>query len=666
MSKVLRLLSIIVLATGLGLNRPADASAPGQDPAPAPTPAAAPGGPAPLPAEPALPQNPPSLDTPPPITPGAGAAPAPRRPAAPAEAAPIQAPVPAQAPPDVPPSAAPLTRGGTPQGGFERVPRIQTGDAPVDDKVEQVQGKPLEVNPFPPAKGTDGAPAAAPKGEPDAPGAMAAFDNSPDRYPVGRQALALSVEVEAPQVINLGQEATIKIYVGNNGQADARGVRLSYYMPKGLELISSQPTAIDEPNKPLYWNLATVSAGGDPKQVTLRVKAVGLGKQDPTPTTTTLTVDHIATVTLISGARSRTVIQEPKLKVEAFPTPGKVLKGQQAVYKIVVSNPGSGPARKVNLEATLSQGLEVPSIGRLVSKSLGTLQPNDRVEIEGGLIVDAIGDGDQFIKFVASSPDVQPSDQSQIMSPITVVAPKLAIKLNGQTKRYTNTINDYDLIVKNEGTSAARNVRVEVMIPVTGGKLYGKVPEDAEWNKETRKLSWLLTLLEAGEQRNLKFQVRMGGPQTYQVAASAMSGNMLAKDTHLTDISGIAVLALSSQVEQRVIDLGGSTFFDIKVTNDGTKEATKVNVEALLSDHFDLIGTDHPANKEKDKPGIVIFDPIDRIPPGGEVTLSIQVKSKKPGVGSCRIALKHDDQANEVIEDIASTKITSDTIRQQQ
>ena len=67
--------------------------------------------------------------------------------------------------------------------------------------------------------------------------------------------------------------------------------------------------------------------------------------------------DHAATVTLEVGSKSRTIVREPKLKVEQTVNSAKVLKGQQVEFKIVVQNTGDGPARNVIVQAKLSAGL---------------------------------------------------------------------------------------------------------------------------------------------------------------------------------------------------------------------------------------------------------------------------------------------------------------------
>ena len=73
--------------------------------------------------------------------------------------------------------------------------------------------------------------------------------------------------------------------------------------------------------------------------------------------------EHAATVTMLAGSKSRTIVREPKLKVEQTATTGKVLKGQPVQFRITISNPGDGPARNVLVQARLSPGLRVDSGG---------------------------------------------------------------------------------------------------------------------------------------------------------------------------------------------------------------------------------------------------------------------------------------------------------------
>ena len=57
-----------------------------------------------------------------------------------------------------------------------------------------------------------------------------------DRLPLGKQSVAVTVDVQAPASMNLNQEATLKLIVRNTGASDALNVGIEDELPEGLRL----------------------------------------------------------------------------------------------------------------------------------------------------------------------------------------------------------------------------------------------------------------------------------------------------------------------------------------------------------------------------------------------------------------------------------------------
>ena len=190
------------------------------------------------------------------------------------------------------------------------------------------------------------------------PGDAKSFVLPSDRIPLGRQSMGLSVDVVGPEFWNINQVCILKIVVKNTGAADAMGVSVRDELPDGLTFVSSQPDA--QPlGALLTWSLGIVPANSE-RLISLSVRPTKIGA-----------FDHAATVTMLAGGKSRTIVREPKLKVEQTATTGKILKGQPAQFKIVISNPGDGPARNVIVRAKLSPGLkhESAAVDQILSRS---------------------------------------------------------------------------------------------------------------------------------------------------------------------------------------------------------------------------------------------------------------------------------------------------------
>jgi uncharacterized repeat protein (TIGR01451 family) len=476
-----------------------------------------------------------------------------------------------------------------------------------------------------------------------------------DRVPTGPQVVGLTVEVVAPPVMNVGQIKTVKLIVKNTGAADAAAVRVNYDLPKELVLVSAQPEAKSSPDDPakLSWGPYLIAAGSD-QIVALKVKPKLVG-----------TIDHASSVTLTIGARTHSTIQEPMLRVEQVVTPAKVLQGQTAEFRITVSNPGSGPARNVTVQAKLSSGLKANG-DEIVEQTIAVIQPGQRVDLDP-LVADTIAGGEQNCTVTAYSDDVAQAD-AKVVRKVTVLRPELELKIDGPTTRYTDTPADYAVIVTNPGTAAAKNVKVTVLLPASGGVLLKPLPPGAEWNKATQKLSWVVPNLEPARgdipgKSASTFHVRLNGMGLYRVAAEARSGDLGAKDSLSTSVSGMADVEVTVDEKKRVLDLGESTIFDIKLKNLGTKEAKTVGVTATLNnvEVIDTAGTDADSMFDE-KTGKLKFPTIDSLAPGRELNLSVRVKAAKPGTATCRVVVFHDDikDAEAGLEAVETARITPD------
>jgi uncharacterized repeat protein (TIGR01451 family) len=479
----------------------------------------------------------------------------------------------------------------------------------------------------------------------------------PSKLPLGRQSVGLSVDVVGPPVLNLNQTTTLRIVVRNSGTTDALGVVVRDELPESLSFVSSQPEA-ERNGALLFWKLAVVPAGSE-RVILVRAKAIKVGE-----------FDHAATVTLLAGSKSRTMVREPRLKVEQTSTSGKVLKGQPVQFKITISNPGDGPVRNVVVQAKLSPGLRhesgEPNDQNLFEQTLDQIEPGQRVTLDA-LVADTLVAGEQSCLVVAQSTDVTTNrEDAKSLASVTVIEPKLRLTITGDEKRFTDTVATYNVTVANPGTATAHNVNVLATLPLSG-RLVG-TPPNARWDASSGKLVWRLPLLEPGDKESIQltFQVRMGGVGFYQVTVEGRGdGGLADKAVCRTDVSGLADFEFEVREQRRVVDVNEATMFTIRIKNIGTKPATNVLVRAVLKNAEPIEtknGTDDRTQAQYNQAQqLLVFPPIDRLIPSQEVVLGIKVKATGKGLGTCRVFLMHDDleQPDQALEDMASFKITA-------
>jgi uncharacterized repeat protein (TIGR01451 family) len=455
--------------------------------------------------------------------------------------------------------------------------------------------------------------------------------------------MGITVEVIADPDSNINVDLPVRILVKNTGRSTAAGVIVCYPVPTGIDFVASQPAPSQTLGPLQVWQLEPLAPGAE-KSLRLTVRARQVGP-----------IDHAPTVTIRGGTKTRTMVRQPRLKVEMAASETRVQRGQSIKFDITVTNTGDGPARDVVLEASLSNGLTHASKGSVLKQALrdafesGSLQPGDSRLIE--LPVDAAQGGEQTCTVVATSPDVAigqdpGANEARAVAKLMVVEPMLRLQLTGSRERYPDTIARYVISVDNPGTAPARQVQVAAQVP-TGGTPY-EIPADARFDEERRTLYWNIGEIEPGKPVELTFHVRMGGIGNYPVSAyTRAAGGLKDEKSCTTQVVGLAQVEFDLLARRRVLDTGEETLYEIRLENTGSIDASNVLVKAQLTEQLVVVetgGTNAPATAgSPNAPRDALFPPIERIPPGGKLTLTVRVKAVAEGVGACKVSVAHDN-----------------------
>ncbi len=484
-----------------------------------------------------------------------------------------------------------------------------------------------------------------------------------DPIPLGKQSVAVTVDVQGPASMNLNQKTTLRLIVRNTGTSNAINVKILDTLPDGLEYVSSQPEAYSAKESLLSWSINELPAGSE-NVITLTVKPVRTGP-----------FDHVAKVLFQVASKARSQVFKPMLKVDQEVSTSNVLKGQPVAFKIAVTNLGDGPARNVTIRAKLTDGLRhgsgEKSEEQTLELTLPTLAPNQREELDS-LEVDAIKGGDQSCTVTATSPDVitdvkDEQDKAQSIKSIKVVEPNLKITLTAPKERYTDTIAPFVIKVENPGTAPARKVRVLATLPVRG-RLLQPLPAGARYDEGTRRIQWLIDRIEpGGKPQILGFQMRMGGVGFYDINAEARGdGGLQDRASVTTDVRGLPDVDLVVSERLRVVDVGGKTTFQIRLRNYGTKEATNILLTATLSKNLkamEVAGCPEGITGETTGNQVIFVDEqgkgIKSLGPQKELLMGIvvEVTGDDPEVAICRVTATHDGSSGPPLEDQARVKV---------
>jgi uncharacterized repeat protein (TIGR01451 family) len=282
----------------------------------------------------------------------------------------------------------------------------------------------------------------------------------------------LQLRLSAPDRLSINDMKPVTIEVTNLGQAPALNVVVTPKVPDGLAVSRTEPPI--PADRPVAWELGTLEPG---KSRTVKFDLVA-----KKPDQFVLKVDADADGGLHKEASATLLVGEAKLSLE-MTGPQRRMVGTAAEYQIVVGNPGTMPAGNVIVEDVLPSPIQfvsaVPTPQGLPYQAtdaegkavrgvrlrwlLSTLAPGERRTLR--LTVRVVqGDG-EFRHRVAArgdrglTADAEVKTQFEGASGLTVEIDKNPDPLTfGQTARYR-------LRVRNRGTGAATNVRLDVTLP---------------------------------------------------------------------------------------------------------------------------------------------------------------------------------------------------------
>lgn len=182
------------------------------------------------------------------------------------------------------------------------------------------------------------------------------------------------------------------------------------------------------------------------------------------------------------------------------------------------------------------------------------------------------------------------------------------------------------LLVRNTGSSAVANVRVEDELPA-GSQLISSDPI-AEHSGD--RLSWNLGTLDAGAEKRIKISIKPGAEG--EIRSRAIVRFTSGAEARIKVTRPRIAVALSGQESARV---GDEVPFSIKITNTGSGTANHVLIKARLSD-----GLHHPAGSQ-------IEAMIDRLQAGESKTITLRAMATRSGANNCQIHALGDGLAAE-------------------
>jgi len=415
---------------------------------------------------------------------------------------------------------------------------------------------------------------------------------------------------------NVGQMCDVELVVKNTSQTVVRSVMTEAVIPSNVEVVEARPAAAEGAEMPT-WTFGELQPGQS-RSVMLKVipKTRGDVRLD-------------AYVRLTGTSTSQFSVQEPMIGV-AVSGPEEIEVGQQVGYIVRVSNPGTGLANNVIIQAAIPEGLEHRN-GSLLTIEIGTLNPGESRQAR--LSLTAVEGGDQQLA-VRVLADGGLSDQTT--TAISVAEPQLAVALTGPEAPMAGRSEDYKLSVSNSGGVQSTNVRAKYIIP--DGCTFVSADRGGKFVEVDNAVEWFVGTLQPNDSSDFTITLKASEAGELVHKAGVMSERGQVTTCVLaSDVIGTAVLNMKIAADHRELRVGQEIRWEATVRNSGTREAINVGVSCELPAGFEFIDAEGPTKFIAEN-GVLIFRSIASI--DAETDVKIVIHGRCTREGSQRLRLR--------------------------
>lgn len=456
------------------------------------------------------------------------------------------------------------------------------------------------------------------------------------RKSVGAQDASLTVDWVTPESILLLKQGKFDLVLRNRGRVTIEQIRITNVLPEGFRFVKCDPLPTSAKPKRV-WIVKKLEPQDEARiSLYLIPTAVGNAKSH-------------ARVDFHVASTSSFKVVEPKLKIAAEGSE-KVLVGNQAVFNVIVKNPGSGRTTGVRMKAFLPDALEAIAAGN--EYDLGTLNPGEARSIRVLARVKSIGL--HKVKFVAIADD---NLRDEVTKEVTGLQAKLGVAITGPKFRYLARPATYKVRVVNNGNATARNVNLHVRVPRAFAYLSGG--DKGRFDASTKTVNWFVGTLGVGKQATAEFQLKAVNRGNFPLLAEATGDRGLkANDKHVTRVDGIAAILLEVVDVDDPVEVGAITYYEILVTNQGTEFARNIKIAAKVPDGVQILDSKGPSDG-KIAGNTITFAPLAKLAPRADAIYRVKVRMMK--AGDLRVeATAMADSLEAPVKELESTKVYSD------
>jgi uncharacterized membrane protein len=310
------------------------------------------------------------------------------------------------------------------------------------------------------------------------------------------------------------------------------------------------------------------------------------------------------------------------------------MMGEPASHVVTVSNPGTGVAHNVTVEVTIPEGLQHPK-GKRLKMDLGSVNPGEQRRVR--LSMTAVAGGSHNVSVIATSgTELRQTANAKV----AVLAPSLNLAVSGPALRYVGRDARYLLKLANDGQAVTNNVRAMYVVPKGFEYLYSS--RGGKYEATTRTVTWFVGSVSPKEAIDLSLKLKPVELGDFSHVARAISEHGAVAEANVaTRIEGTASLVLEVLDLDDPVEIGRETAYEVRVRNEGSKQAQNVGLSFELPNGVKLINVKGPT-KHIAESGLVVFKALPALEPGKTAIFQIHIQGADEGNHRVRARLTSD------------------------
>lgn len=454
-------------------------------------------------------------------------------------------------------------------------------------------------------------------------------------YPTGDPATSIVVvEHIAPSDARVGREFDYILRLTNRTSGEIRGLVLTVQAPPNLDVRGYDPIPTSSQLGSASWEVPAMTPGA-PVTVRLRCAATRVGD-----------ISVCAAITFRAEGCAQFTVVEPALRL-AKSAPREVIACDPITLTYLVTNPGSGAARNVQVFDPLPEGWRTEDGRQDVVLSAGDLLPGQSKQ--ASVRVRAAGLGD-----FASAAQARSDDglTSEVSTSTRIVRCNLQVTATSPDVRFIGRPANFEFAVVNSGDAPARDTVLVHTLPAGGEFVRASDNGQVGGNQ----VQWSLGTLGPGERRSVSLVVvpREIGQSRADVFVRGYCCE--GRGEALLQARGIPAILLEVIDLDDPVEVGAASTYEITVVNQGSADDTNIVIACTLPPQIEFVGADGPTGRATLAGATVTFAPVPRLAPKATVKFRVQVRGVSEGDIRFGVSM-NSDNLDRPVEETESTRV---------